>query len=317
MVKKKIQLSIIVPIYNEEGNIKKLTRSLLYELSKCKLTYEIIYIDDGSQDRSLSILLDEAKKNNSIKVIKFRKNFGQTAALMAGINHSVGEIIIPMDGDLQNDPSDIVNLIKKLKEGYDVVSGWRSQRRDSHLSRKLPSYIANKLISYISGIKLNDFGCTLKAYRRSVISGVRLYGEMHRFIPIYASWYGAKVTEIPVKHHPRESGKSKYGINRTFKVILDLLVIKFFENYSTKPIYIFGGFGVLLILLSFSILFLSLYLKFFQYVSLIQTPLPLLSGLCFILGVLSILLGFIAELIIRIYFESQNKEIYLIESIKN
>ena len=234
-------LSILIPVYNEEGNLSLLYEKLVAALKKVGRPYEVIFVDDGSSDGSLEILLDLREKNPNVKIISFSRNFGQTAALSAGIDFSKGDIIIPMDGDLQNDPEDILPLLQKIEEGYDVVSGWRKDRKDPFFTRRLPSMIANKIISWIGGVHLHDYGCTLKAYRRDILKNIRLYGEMHRFIPIYAQWIGARVSEIPVRHFPRGSGLSKYGMNRVFKVILDLMVVKFLLSYSQKPIYVFGG----------------------------------------------------------------------------
>jgi len=237
--------------------------------------------------------------------------------MMAGIDCAAGDIIVPMDGDLQNDPADIRRLIEKLDEGYDVVSGWRKDRQDSPIKRNLPSRIANCLISMISGVQLRDYGCSLKAYRRDVIKGVKLYGEMHRFIPIYASWQGARVTEVAVAHYPRIHGKSKYGLERVGKVLLDLLVVKFLDKYATKPIYVFGGFGFLNIGISVMAGIYAVFLKFFEQTSFIMTPLPLLFVMTLITGILSILMGLLAELVMRTYYESQDKSVYLIKNIVN
>jgi glycosyltransferase involved in cell wall biosynthesis len=309
----KMKLSIIIPIFNEEENILKLYDSILDAVNKLKVQYELIFINDGSRDASEEILNKVAENNISVKVINFRKNFGQTAAMMAGINYASGDILIPMDGDLQNDPSDISALISKLQEGYDVVSGWRANRQDKYI-RVLPSRIANYVISKISGVNLHDYGCTLKAYRADVIKNVRLYGEMHRFIPIYAAWQGGLVTEIVVKHHPRIHGVSKYGMNRIIKVLLDLIVVKFMADYSTKPIYIFGGFGFFCLFLSMLAGSISIYLKIFSSISFISTPLPLLAVLLFISGMTSTLMGLLAEIIMRTYHESQSKSVYIIKS---
>lgn len=237
--------------------------------------------------------------------------------MMAGIDFATGDVIVPMDGDLQNDPADIKRLLDKLEEGYDVVSGWRKERQDAAIRRNFVSRIANKVISKISGVSLHDYGCSLKVYRRDVLKDVKLYGEMHRFIPIYASWFGAKVTEIPVKHHPRIHGESKYGLERIGKVILDLLVVKYFSKYMSKPIYVFGGFGFLSLLISVLSLGYAFLLKFFENISFIQTPLPLLSVMTFVTGVMSILMGFLAEMIVRTYYESQGKDIYLVRNTIN
>src|SRR4030043_380205 len=306
-------VSVLIPIYNEEGNLSLLYDRLESALKKIGRAYEIIFVDDGSSDGSLEILLDLREKSPNVKIISFSRNFGQTAALSAGIDSSKGDIIIPMDGDLQNDPEDILPLLQKIEEGNDVVSGWRKGRKDPFLTRRLPSIIANRIISWIGGVYLHDYGCTLKAYRRDILKNVKLYGEMHRFIPIYAQWIGARVSEIPVRHFPRGSGASKYGISRVFKVILVLLVVKFLLNYSQKPIYVFGGMGLLMILGAFVSGGLALYLKLFKEVSFILTPLPLLSVLLLMLGFLSILMGFLAEILTRTYYESQGKPTYHIK----
>jgi len=306
-------LSILIPIFNEEENIPSLYDRLLAALKKIGRPYEVIFIDDGSSDGSLEILLDISKKNSNVKIISFSRNFGQTAALSAGIDCSRGEILIPMDGDLQNDPEDILPLLEKIEEGYDAVSGWRKDRKDPFLTRRLPSIIANKMISLISGVRLHDYGCTLKAYKRDILKNIRLYGEMHRFIPIYAQWIGARVAEIPVNHFPRKSGSSNYGLSRIFKVILDLMVVKFLLSYSQKPIYVFGGMGFFMILGAFLSGAFAIYLKFFKAVSFILTPLPLLSVLLLMLGSLSILMGFLAEILTRTYYESQRKPTYQIK----
>jgi glycosyltransferase involved in cell wall biosynthesis len=305
-------LSILIPIFNEEENILPLHERLTKALQKANRPYEILFVDDGSSDGSLDLLLDISQKNPNVRVISFSRNFGQTAALSAGIDFSRGEILIPMDGDLQNDPEDILSLLQKIEEGYDVVSGWRKDRKDPFLSRRLPSMIANKMISLIGGVHLHDYGCTLKAYKRDILKNIRLYGEMHRFIPMYAHWIGARVSEIPVNHFPRRSGSSKYGISRIFKVILDLMVVKFLLSYSQKPIYVFGGIGLLMILGAFLSGLYAVYLKCFKGVSFILTPLPLLCVLLLVLGFLSILMGFLAEILMRTYYESQKKPTYQI-----
>lgn len=310
-------ISVIIPIYNERDNVLLLYEKLSAELPQLGHAFEVVLVDDGSSDGSDRLLLEVAQKDNRFKVVSLRRNFGQTAAMMAGIDFAQGEIIVPMDGDLQNDPSDIRRLIDKLEEGFDVVSGWRKDRQDAALKRNLPSRIANKLISWISGVHLHDYGCSLKAYRRDVIKGVKLYGEMHRFIPIYASWFGAKVAEIPVTHHARAHGQSKYGLERVAKVVLDLLVVKFLAKYATKPIYVFGGFGLITIGLSASAGIFALYLKLFKEVSFILTPLPLLAIMAMITGLMSILMGLLAELVMRTYYESQGKSVYLVKSTTN
>ena len=310
-------LSIVIPVFNEEDNIDPLYEQLGTVMPSLGHPFEIIVINDHSTDRTAERLDAIAAKDERLKVIHFKRNFGQTAAMMAGIDFASGSIIIPMDGDLQNDPSDIPKLLAKLDEGFDVCSGWRKDRQDNALRRNLPSKIANFLISRISGVHLHDYGCTLKAYKRDVIKDVKLYGEMHRFIPIYSAWQGAKVTEIPVTHHARQHGVSKYGINRTFKVVLDLIVIKFLEQYAGKPIHLFGSFGLLNIFLSMVSFVVMVYLKFFQETNFSRTPLPMLAVLFLIVGTQSILLGLIAELLNRTYYESQNKSVYLIKATKN
>jgi dolichol-phosphate mannosyltransferase len=310
-------LSIIVPVYNEEANTPILYQRLTDALTGLQRPFEIIFVNDGSTDRTARILAGLAARDARVKVINFRRNFGQTAALMAGIDFATGEFIIPMDGDLQNDPADIPRLLAKLDEGYDVVSGWRKERKDPALRRKLPSWLANKLISKLTGVRLNDYGCSLKAYRRDVLKGVKLYGEMHRFIPIYAHWQGARVTEVPVNHFARIHGQSKYGLSRVIKVVLDLIVVKFLAKYQTKPIYIFGGFGMVNIAIAFLVGLYCIYLKLFEGTSFIRTPLPLLVVMTFITGILGILMGLLAELITRTYFESQGKPVYLIKDTMN
>jgi glycosyltransferase involved in cell wall biosynthesis len=245
------ELSFIIPCFNEVENLPRLLPELLRVIDENRLSAEIVIVDDGSKDGSFDVLREHAEHDPRLKVVRFRRNFGQTAAMVAGIDHAQGEILVLMDADLQNDPSDVPKLLEKIREGYDVVSGWRRDRKDKWLTRRVPSQIANWIISRISGVRLHDYGCTLKAYRRSALEGVNLYGEMHRFIPIYASWSGGKVTEMVVNHRPRVAGVSKYGLGRTFKVILDLVTVKFLGSYSTKPIYFFGGFGLILFLIGF------------------------------------------------------------------
>jgi len=311
-------ISIVIPVFNEGENIIQLTDKLKSSLKDLNQSCEVIFINDCSTDDTELVLSQVASKHDSfIKVINLHRNCGQTAALMAGINHSRGDIIIPMDGDLQNDPADIPRLIAKLDEGYDVVSGWRKDRKDAALRRNFPSRVANKLISWVSGVKLHDYGCSLKAYRRDVIKNVKLYGEMHRFVPIYAKWQGARVAEIPVQHHPRIHGTSKYGLNRIFKVLLDLIVIVFLDKYFDKPMHIFGGFGLLSGVAGFFVGLICIYLKLFYGTSFIQTPLPMLSVLLVFIGVLSVLMGLMAEVIIRIYYESQQRNAYIIKSVIN
>ncbi|MBX2832178.1 MAG: glycosyltransferase family 2 protein [Rhodospirillales bacterium] len=308
-------LSVIVPFYNEEENIRDVYSGIASALDNLNLTSEIVLIDDGSKDKTADIAKQISFEDDRVIFVELAVNAGQTAAMMAGIDHARNEVIIAMDGDGQNDPKDIEKLIEKLDEGFDVVSGWRKNRQDKAVSRKLPSSIANRLISKISGVHLNDYGCSLKAYRANVIKNVRLYGEMHRFIPIYASWQGGKVCEIPVDHHARTKGVSKYGLNRIFKVILDLMVIVFLERYLTKPIYLFGGVGLTCLSGAFLAGIYALYLKVIEGVALIQTPLPLLATLLIVTGFTSILMGLLAEVISRTYHESQNKRPYIVREV--
>ncbi len=309
----KYKFSIFIPVYNEEENLPLLQQGIDEALDKTKYNYEVIYVDDGSKDASFAALEKIAASHSHVKVIKLRRNFGQTAAMSAGIDAAEGEILIPMDSDLQNDPTDIPNLLAKIDEGYDVVSGWRKQRKDTFINRKLPSMIANKIISIISKVNLHDYGCTLKAYKQEVLKDVRLYGELHRFIPVCASWVGAKVTEIPVKHHERRFGKSKYGINRTLKVILDLLVLKFLTDYLTKPIYVFGGIGSLSMILSMLSFAFALFFKFTQGIDLDETPLVVLGAMFFTVAVQIFMMGLLADLSMRTYYASQGKTIYAVQ----
>lgn len=311
------ELSVFLPVYNEEGNLRPLAEKLVTHLEQLGRSWEVVFVDDGSSDASFEILRELAGAEPRFKVVRFRRNYGQTAAMAAGIAAARGEILIPMDADLQNDPADIVQLLAKLDEGHDVVSGWRKHRQDAALTRTLPSRIANGIISWVSGVHLHDYGCSLKAYRREVLADVKLYGEMHRFIPIYASWVGARVAEIPVTHHARVSGQSKYGLNRIFKVILDLMVVKFLSSYATKPIYVFGGAGLFSIVGSFGSGSLAVWLKLAGRADFIQTPLPLLTVTLFMIGVQLILLGLIAEMLTRTYHESQGKATFTVRQTLN
>ena len=314
---KKPYVSIILPVYNEEDNIRLQYQQIIDALKKWHHSFEIVFVDDGSADKSQSILEDIASSDKRVKVILFRRNFGQTPAMAAGIDHSRGDILVFMDSDLQNDARDIPLLVEKIEEGYDVVSGWRKDRKDRFFSRKLPSRIANRLISRVSGVPLHDLGCSLKAYNGEVLRQVNLYGEMHRFIPIHASWVGASIIEIPVRHHPRKFGQSKYGIKRTFKVLLDLITVKFMGSYSTKPIYMFGGIGVILLLGSFASGLAVVLMKVFLDHSMIRNPLLLLTVMLIILSMMFILLGVLAEILIRIYHESQNLSPYRVKKVIN
>lgn len=311
-----IDLSVVLPVYNEQDNIPILHAELKQALEATGRGYEIIYVDDGSGDASFPQLSSIAAHDATVTVLRFRRNFGQTAALAAGIDRSRGEIIVLMDADLQNDPYDIGRLLEKVDEGYDVVSGWRTARKDTYLRRRLPSKVANALISKVTGVRLHDYGCTLKAYRREVLRPMRLYGEMHRFLPAYASWNGALITEIAVNHRTRRFGTSKYGLSRTFRVLLDLLTVKFLGSYSTKPLYAFGLVGMLLGLASFVSVALSVAQAMLPpYVKMHNNPLTLLSAILFVVAIQVILMGLLAELIMRTYYESQGKTTYHIRTI--
>lgn len=308
-----MKLSIIVPVYNEEENIPLLYDALVAAVTSLPHDWEVVLVDDGSKDGSMRELEKLAARDPvHFHVVGLRRNFGQTAAIAAGIDHSDGDVIILMDADLQNDPADIPMMVQKLEEGYDLVSGWRKRRKDAFLTRTLPSNIANGLISWVTGVKLHDYGCTLKAYRREVITGFRLYGEMHRFIPVYANRVGAKIIEVPVNHHPRLHGKAKYGLERTIKVILDLVTVKFLSSYADKPIYLFGGTGIALIILSLLVLLFLFIRRIFFLVSVFSSPLFQMSTMILILGVMSILMGLIAELLVRTYHESTGTPTYTV-----
>jgi len=306
---------VVVPVYNEQDNVGPLHERIAAVLSDLRRDAEIIYVDDGSTDQSLDILKRIAESDERATVIQLRRNFGQTAAMSAGIDHAKGEVIVLMDADLQNDPLDIPKLLAKIDEGYDLVSGWRRDRQDHWLWRKFPSYVANRIISVITGVYLHDYGCTLKAYRREVLENIRLYGEMHRFIPAFVGLVGGLVAEIPVDHHPRIHGTSKYGLGRTFRVVLDLFTVKFLGSYAKSPIYLFGGSGLVLAGISVATFLGMVVQKVVYGVSFIQTPLLLLSALFFILGFQSVLLGLTAELLVRTYHESQGKPTYLIRRV--
>jgi len=305
-----IYLSVITPIYNEEKNIPILVDQLLAVLQTLQKPFEIIAINDGSRDGSLAELRKQASLHPELKVVDFRRNYGQTAAIMAGIDHASGDIIVSIDADLQNDAHDIPALLAKLDEGFDVVSGWRKDRQDEAFRRNFLSRIANGVISSISGVRLHDYGCTLKAYRSDVVKDVRLYGEMHRFIPIYASWMGAKVVDMPVRHYPRRHGHSNYGLERIVKVILDLIVVKFLDRYMVKPIYVFGGFGILSLVFGAVSFMAMIVLKIVDNISMISTPLPLVTVMAVMTGISSILMGLLAEMLVRTYFESQQRTNY-------
>jgi glycosyltransferase involved in cell wall biosynthesis len=307
-------LSVIIPLYNEEENVPLLYEKLKKFLESTEKEYEILFVDDGSADRTLSILEEIQSKDNGVIVLSLRRNFGQTAAFAAGFDFARGDIVVTMDGDLQNDPADISKLLELIKD-HDLVSGWRKKRKDPFFSRRLPSLIANWLISKVTGVKLHDYGCSLKAYRRDVIKNLKLYGEMHRFIPAVASWYGVRVAEVEVAHHPRLKGSSKYGISRTLKVVLDLITVKFLQSFSTKPIQFFGPIGVMCGFLGF---LLSLYLtieKIFLGHQIGGRPLLLLGALLIIVGIQLIGMGLLGEMLVRVYHESQRKPTYVIKKI--
>lgn len=309
-------LSIVIPVYNEEETIPLLYDAVIAAMQAVDQPWELILVDDGSKDQSYQRLIDLAQKDSQhVRVIGLRRNFGQTAAIAAGIDHASGEIIVLMDADLQNDPQDIPLLLEKINEGYDVVSGWRAKRQDTFITRTLPSLFANKLISWVTGVHLHDYGCTLKAYRREVITGFRLYGEMHRFIPVYANSVGAKIIEVPVRHHPRKFGKAKYGLERTVKVILDLFTVKFLNSYANKPIYLFGGSGILIMGISGLLLLYLFIRRVFFLVPVLGSPLFILAAMFFILGFQSILMGLIAELLVRTYHEAQQKPTYTVKAL--
>jgi len=303
-------VSVILPVFNEADNLKELLPALFRSLDALGLSYEVIVVDDGSTDQTGEIVRQLARPQ--LRLIQLRRNTGQTAALMAGIRFSRGDILITMDGDFQNDPADIPKLLAKLDEGYDLVSGWRQRRQDAALRRNLPSSLANRLISAVSGIVLHDYGCTLKAYRRQALQGVQLYGEMHRFSPIYAYWNGARVTEIPVRHHARRRGVSHYTLIRIPKVLFDLLVVVFLHRFAQRPMYVFGGVGLISIGIGVIAGGAALYYKFFGGKAFITTPLPLLFVMAFITGAMCFLMGLLAELLVRTYYESQNKPTYMI-----
>jgi len=307
-------ISIVVPLYNEEENVRELHARLKPVLDSIGDEYEIIFVDDGSTDTTLSLLQKIQAEDDTVTVLSLRRNFGQTAAFAAGFDYSRGDVIVTMDGDLQNDPKDIPKLLELMKD-HDLVSGWRKRRKDPFLSRRLPSIIANSLISKVTGVNLHDYGCSLKAYRRDVIKNLKLYGEMHRFIPAVASWYGVRIAEVETTHHPRLRGTSKYGISRTMKVVLDLITVKFLQSFSTKPLQFFGPIGLLSGLLGFLI---SIYLtlgKIFSGKDIGGRPLLLLGALLIIVGIQFIGMGLLGEMMVRVYHETQKKPIYVIKKV--
>ncbi len=312
-----MNLSIVIPVYNEKGNLPALTEQLLDMIEKQGYDkWEIIYVDDGSKDGSYEVLKEQALKEKNIKVVRFLRNFGQTSALSAGINRASGDIIVLLDSDLENSPYDVPKLVDKIKDGYDVVSGWRKNRWEGQfLTRKLPSTIANFLISKISDIELHDFGCTLKAYRKTVLKQIKLYGEMHRFIPALAAWYGYKVCEVSVEYKQRVYGSSKYGLSRIFKVLLDILFLKFLFKFLHRPLHFFGGIGIFSFFVGGLAGLIALYFKLStaNHKDFIETPLPTIMTMFVLLGAVFVLMGILAELLIRVYFEGQKKDNFLIK----
>ena len=308
-----MKVSIVIPVYNEVESVPHLDRAIREAMAG--RDYEVVYVDDGSTDGSVEELERLIQQDGGLsRLVVLRRNFGQTAALAAGIDHSVGEVLVTLDADMQNDPADIPLLIGKIEEGYDLVSGWRIKRQDSFF-RRIPSQVANWLISRVTGVPLHDYGCTLKAYRREVLEGFHLYGEMHRFIPAYAGGVGARIVEVPVRHHPRRYGQAKYGLERTLKVVLDLFTVKFLTSYAAKPIYLFGGIGLGLIGSSLVTLLALVARRITLGEHMIRSPLLLMSTMLFILGAQSILMGLIAELMVRTYHESQSKPTYSVRRV--
>jgi len=310
-------VSVLIPVFDEQDSIKACHEELVAVLESWGRPFELVFVNDGSHDRTPELLDEIARSDRRVRVVHFRTNYGQTAAVTAAIDYSRGSILVPIDADLQNDPADIPALVTKLEAGFDVVSGWRKDRRDSSWSRVLPSRCANWLISCVSGVRLHDYGCSLKAYRRAIIAEVRLYGEMHRFIPIYARMNGGKVAEMVVRHRPRRTGRSKYGLERIAKVFLDLLVVKFFLSFAAKPIYVFGGFGLLCLLGSLIPAGMAIFYKFATgslHKDFVSTPLPIVAATLVLVGFLAILQGLIAEVLMRTYFESQGRRPYLVRS---
>lgn len=312
-----LALSIVVPVYNEEANLQALWQEVCHALDSTGISFELILVDDGSQDDSFAVLTKIVGVDSRVKAIRLRRNFGQTAAMAAGFKAARGAVVVPMDGDLQNDPADIPLLLEMIHEGYDVVSGWRKNRQDTLISRRLPSVLANRLISKMTGVNLHDYGCSLKAYRRELLSEINLYGEMHRFIPALASQFGAKVTEVTVNHRARRAGVSKYGIDRTLRVILDLVTVKFLLKYSAKPLQLFGKWGVGIGMLGLGSGMMTLYMKLFEGLSMNRNPLLILTAFLLFSGMNLICLGLLGELVTRTYYEAQDKPIYTIRESLN
>ncbi len=307
-----MDISVVVPVLNEEESLPLLYEQLVEALTEAGYDYEIIIIDDGSTDQSFQILRELQARDEHLRVVRFRRNYGQTAAFAAGFDRAQGELVITIDADLQNDPADIPALVSKMDEGYDVVSGWRLNRQDRFLDRRLPSILANRLIGWVTDVRIHDYGCSLKAYRREVLADVQLYGELHRFIPALAHAAGARVTEIPVRHHPRRFGKAKYGLSRTVKVLLDILAVRFLMSFSTRPIHIFGMLGLLSFLVGGLVLAYLAVVRVFLQQPIADRPLALLGILLVMLGVQLVTSGLLAELVTRTYYESQGKRIYTV-----
>lgn len=312
-----MDLSVVVPLYNEEANLEALHAELAEAMDQLDLEWEAVYVDDGSSDSTYQLLEELAADDKRIVGVRLRKNFGQTAAMSAGFDYSKGKVVVTMDGDLQNDPRDIAKLLAKLNEGYDIAAGWRFNRQDPFLSRKLPSRLANGLISLITKVRLHDYGCTLKAFRRNVISNIRLYGEMHRFIPAIASWMGVNIAEVPVNHRPRRAGKSKYGIGRTPRVLLDLITVKFLLSYATRPIQIFGKWGLFAGGAGFLLALYYAIQRLFFAIPLWGKPGLILAVLLMFIGVQLISIGLLGEMQMRIYYETQDKPIYTVREVLN
>lgn len=310
-----MDLSVVIPVFNEEENLAALYSRLKDELESLDRSYEIIAVDDGSTDRSFDILKDLHAQDEDLIVVRLRRNFGQTAAFAAGFALAEGDVVVTLDADLQNDPADIPRLLDVIEQGHDVVSGWRLDRKDPFLTRRLPSMIANRLISEITGVHLHDYGCSLKAYRREVIKSINLYGDLHRFIPAIASWLGVSIAEVPVTHYPRQHGQSKYGLSRTFRVLLDLLTVRFLLSYSTRPIHIFGGLGLLGFAIGTALGFYLTVVKFVLHQDIGGRPLLLLAILLMVVGVQLVSMGLLGELVVRTYHETQDKPIYVVRQI--
>jgi len=310
----KTDISIVIPVYNEEENIPHLAESLQPVLEKLGKKYEVLLIDDGSKDKSYEKMADIHEKNKNFKIIRFRRNYGQTQAMRAGFDNAAGDIIVTLDADLQNDPSDIPAILKKMEQGYDIVSGWRKNRQDRLFSRRMPSVIANRLISRLFNVHIHDYGCTLKAYKRDILDNIELYGEMHRYIPAVASWMGVEIAEIPVNHHPRKFGKAKYGISRTVRVILDIITIKFLLTYSKKPMQIFGLIGVAASLIGLGLTIWLIVERLFFDMSLANRPLFILSIFIFLGGIQFVTMGLLGEIMMRTYHEGTGKPTYMIRN---